>query len=89
MKMRAWIAVGILAFVAVLALGTRYRAVAQPPSNQVGRYQISAAPGKPPQFGYEIHGPGCYMVDTTTGELWFLTLESNKSIWKRVTGGVR
>ena len=87
---RWWIPVALLAILGLLASGKRPEAAAQGNVPPVGRYQISASPGRPPQFGMEAHGTGCYLVDTANGELWVLSTDGQqKSSWKRITDPVR
>ncbi len=86
---RWWIVLIVLGFVAAIGLGRRPESLAQPAHPATGRYQIAAFPGKAPQFGMELQGTGCYLVDTATGELWSLTLDQQRnSIWKRIAGPV-
>jgi hypothetical protein len=92
MSWKRWfVAPLLLVAVGVISLGGRGRdgAVAQAADRQTGgRYQISAFPARPPQFGYEHNVPGCYMVDTATGELWILNAEGQgKGVWKRCADG--
>lgn len=80
----------ILAVLGLFAVAMRPKANAQAENRVVGRYQISSYPGRPAQFGLEMNGPGCYCIDTVTGELWTYTPDPNqKSGWKRVSDGIR
>jgi len=85
-KQRWWIAAALLGISASVLFTARPQA-ADPTTPPVGRYQISAFPGRPAQFAMETQGVGCYLVDTTTGELWFLSTDGQqKNAWRKLAG---
>lgn len=80
----------ILAVLGTFSIATRPQANAQAENRAIGRYQISSFPGRPAQFGLEMNGPGCYCIDTATGELWTYIPDANQKFgWKRVSDGIR